>query len=46
MYLLGTFASQQFTTPADLDDLDFFAFPEVDSEHGARTPSTPRSTAS
>ncbi len=28
MYLLGTFASQQFTG-ADLDDLDFFAFPEV-----------------
>ncbi len=34
MYLLGTFASQQFTEPADLEDLDFFAFPEVDSEHG------------
>jgi multiple sugar transport system substrate-binding protein len=34
MYLLGTFASQQFTTPADLADLDFVAFPEVASEHG------------
>jgi len=33
MYLLGTFASQQFTGSA-LDDLDFFAFPEVASEHG------------
>jgi multiple sugar transport system substrate-binding protein len=33
MYLLGTFASQQFTG-ADLEDLDFFAFPEVNSEHG------------
>ena len=33
MYLLGTFASQQFTG-ADLEDLDFFAFPEVVSEHG------------
>jgi multiple sugar transport system substrate-binding protein len=33
MYLLGTFASQQFTG-ADLDDLDFVAFPEVASEHG------------
>jgi multiple sugar transport system substrate-binding protein len=32
MYFLGTFASQQFT-PADLSDLDFFAFPEVASEH-------------
>jgi multiple sugar transport system substrate-binding protein len=34
MYLLGTFASQQFTNPADLADLDFVAFPEVNSEHG------------
>ena len=34
MYLLGTFASQQFTEGADLEDLDFFAFPEVNSEHG------------
>jgi multiple sugar transport system substrate-binding protein len=33
MYLLGTFASQQFEG-ADLDDLDFFAFPEVAAEHG------------
>jgi multiple sugar transport system substrate-binding protein len=33
MYLLGTFASQQFTG-ADLEDLDFVAFPEVDSAHG------------
>jgi multiple sugar transport system substrate-binding protein len=33
MYLLGTFASQQFEG-ADLADLDFFAFPEVASEHG------------
>jgi multiple sugar transport system substrate-binding protein len=33
MYLLGTFASQQFTG-ADLEDLDFFAFPEVVAEHG------------
>jgi multiple sugar transport system substrate-binding protein len=34
MYLLGTFASQQFTDPADLEDLDFIAFPSVASEHG------------
>ena len=33
MYFLGTFASQQFTA-ADLSDLDFFAFPEIASEHG------------
>jgi multiple sugar transport system substrate-binding protein len=33
MYLLGTFASQQFEG-ADLADLDFFAFPEIASEHG------------
>jgi len=33
MYLLGTFASQQFEG-ADLEDLDFFAFPEISSEHG------------
>jgi len=33
LYLLGTFASQQFTG-ADLADLDFVAFPEVASEHG------------
>jgi multiple sugar transport system substrate-binding protein len=34
MYLLGTFASQQFTDPADLEDLDFIAFPSIASEHG------------
>ncbi len=34
MYLLGTFASQQFTEPADLEDLDFIAFPSVNTEHG------------
>ena len=45
MYLLGTFATQQFKAGADADDVDFFAFPEVDSAHGL-TPSTPRSTAS
>jgi multiple sugar transport system substrate-binding protein len=33
MYLLGSFVSQQFKG-ADLDDLDFFAFPEVDSTIG------------
>ncbi len=33
MYLLGSFVAQQFTG-ADLDDLDFFAFPQVDSTIG------------
>jgi multiple sugar transport system substrate-binding protein len=33
MYLLGSFVAQQFKG-ADLDDLDFFAFPEVDSSIG------------
>jgi len=34
MYFLGTFATQQFKPGADADDVDFFAFPEVDSAHG------------
>ena len=33
MYFLGTFASQQFAG-ADLADLDFVAFPEIDPAHG------------
>jgi multiple sugar transport system substrate-binding protein len=33
MYFLGTFATQQFQ-PADVSDVDFFPFPEVDSAHG------------
>jgi multiple sugar transport system substrate-binding protein len=41
MYLLGTFVAQQFTNPADLDDLDFFAFPEVDSAYGRETVEAP-----
>jgi multiple sugar transport system substrate-binding protein len=35
MYLLGLFVSQQFTNPADLADLDFFAFPDVGSQYDA-----------
>ena len=31
MYVLGSFVAQQFTNKADLDDLDFFAFPEINS---------------
>ncbi|WP_163508685.1 ABC transporter substrate-binding protein [Fodinicola acaciae] len=34
MYLLGGFVAQQFTNKADLDDLDFFPFPEIDSTVG------------
>jgi multiple sugar transport system substrate-binding protein len=30
MYLLGSFVAQQFTAPADLADLDFFAYPAID----------------
>ncbi|AWW38751.1 sugar ABC transporter substrate-binding protein [Streptomyces sp. AS58] len=41
MYLLGTFVAQQFTDPADLDDLDFFAFPEIDPAHGQETVEAP-----
>ncbi|WP_433209434.1 ABC transporter substrate-binding protein [Dactylosporangium sp. CS-047395] len=33
MYVGGTFVGEQFTG-ADLDDLDFFAFPEINSEFG------------
>ena len=36
MYLLGMFVGQQFTE-ADREDLDFFAFPEIDSAVGADT---------
>jgi multiple sugar transport system substrate-binding protein len=41
MYLLGTFVAQQFTHQADLDDLDFFAFPEINSAHGLDTVEAP-----
>jgi multiple sugar transport system substrate-binding protein len=33
-YVLGMFLGQQFTKGADLDDLDFFSFPEIDSTVG------------
>ncbi|MGO4383086.1 ABC transporter substrate-binding protein [Specibacter sp. RAF43] len=32
MYLLGSFVTQQFTDKAILDDIDFFAFPEIAME--------------
>ncbi|KOG36068.1 ABC transporter substrate-binding protein [Streptomyces resistomycificus] len=41
MYLLGTFVGQQFTNAADLEDLDFFAFPEIDPQFGQDTVEAP-----
>ncbi|MDH6215200.1 ABC transporter substrate-binding protein [Streptomyces pseudovenezuelae] len=41
MYLLGSFVAQQFTNKADLDDLDFFAFPEINSAYGQDTVEAP-----
>jgi multiple sugar transport system substrate-binding protein len=34
MMLLGTFIGEQFTSQADHDDLDFFAYPELASANG------------
>jgi multiple sugar transport system substrate-binding protein len=34
MYLLGSFVGQQATNPADHADLDFFAYPMVNPNHG------------
>ncbi|MEU8030948.1 carbohydrate ABC transporter substrate-binding protein [Streptomyces sp. NPDC049099] len=41
MYLLGSFVAQQFTNKADLDDLDFFPFPEINSAYGQDTVEAP-----
>ncbi|MFG2883470.1 ABC transporter substrate-binding protein [Streptomyces sp. NPDC048297] len=41
MYLLGSFVAQQFTDKADLDDLDFFAFPEINPAYGQDTVEAP-----
>ncbi|MFD5543225.1 ABC transporter substrate-binding protein [Streptomyces sp. NPDC127079] len=41
MYVLGSFVGQQFTNKADLDDLDFFAFPELNSAYGQDTVEAP-----
>jgi multiple sugar transport system substrate-binding protein len=41
MYLLGTFVAQQFTDKAALEDLDFFAFPEIDPAYGQDTVEAP-----
>jgi multiple sugar transport system substrate-binding protein len=40
MYLLGMFVGQQFSE-ADREDLDFFNFPEIDSNIGADTLDAP-----
>ncbi|XVS65119.1 ABC transporter substrate-binding protein [Actinosynnema sp. CA-299493] len=40
MYLLGSFVAQQFKGP-DLDDLDFFPYPEINPEHGQDTVEAP-----
>ncbi|KPH99547.1 extracellular solute-binding protein family 1 [Actinobacteria bacterium OK074] len=41
MYLMGTFVAQQFTDKTALADLDFFAFPEIDSAYGQDTVEAP-----
>ncbi|UXY23971.1 ABC transporter substrate-binding protein [Streptomyces cynarae] len=41
MYLLGSFVAQQFTNQADVEDLDFFAFPEINSAYGQDTVEAP-----
>ena len=41
MYLVGTFVGQQFTNATDRDDLDFFAFPEIDPSFGQDTVEAP-----
>ena len=41
MYLLGTFVGQQFTNATDREDLDFFAFPEIDPSFGQDTVEAP-----
>ncbi|MET8806564.1 extracellular solute-binding protein [Streptomyces sp. NPDC004546] len=41
MYLLGSFVAQQFTNKADLDDLDFFPFPVINSAYGQDTVEAP-----
>ncbi len=41
MYLLGTFVGQQFTNATDAEDLDFFAFPEIDPSFGQDTVEAP-----
>jgi len=41
MYYLGMFVGQAFTDEADREDLDFFPFPEISSDHGQDTIEAP-----
>jgi len=41
MYVMGLFLNQQFTDPEDAEDLDFFNFPEIDSQIGATAVEAP-----
>jgi multiple sugar transport system substrate-binding protein len=41
MYYLGMFVGQAFTKKEDLEDLDFFPFPEISSENGQDTIDAP-----
>jgi multiple sugar transport system substrate-binding protein len=41
MYVLGSFVSQQFTNAADLADLDFFLFPEINPVYGTESIEAP-----
>ena len=41
MYTLGMFVAQQFTNPADLADLDFFAYPEINPTHAQESVEAP-----
>jgi multiple sugar transport system substrate-binding protein len=41
MYLLGMFVGQQFPKGPDLDDLDFFPFPAIESAYGTDTVEAP-----
>jgi multiple sugar transport system substrate-binding protein len=34
MMLLGSFIGEQFTNQADHDDLDFFAYPQINADNG------------
>ena len=34
LYLIGTFLTGQYKVQADIDDIDFFAFPTIDAKHG------------
>ena len=34
LYLIGTFLTSQYKVQADIDDIDFFAFPSIDAKYG------------